>query len=293
MIETQGNESLGPIGVFDSGYGGLTILKEIRRHLPAYDYLYLGDNARAPYGPRSFEVIYEYTLQAVEALFARGCRLVILACNTASAEALRSIQQRDLPRLDASRRVLGVIRPTVEAVDDISRTREVIVMGTTATVKSESYVMELQKIAPFKIHSQACPMWVPLVENFEQDTDGADFFVQRDVLNALHAQPNTDTLILACTHYPLLLPKIQKYVPDHVKVVAQGEYVARSLVSYLQRHPEMNVRCSKNGQCHFLTTENATQFAQKAARFMETDTLHAERIALPYALAVELFHTEQ
>lgn len=290
MNNRQQTASAGPIGVFDSGYGGLTILKEIRRHLPAYDYLYLGDNARAPYGTRSFEVIYEYTLQAVEALFACGCRLVILACNTASAEALRTIQQRDLPRIDASRRVLGVIRPTVEAVDGMSRTREVIVLGTAATVKSESYVMELQKLAPFKIYSQACPMWVPLVENFQQDTAGATYFVKRDVERALRKQPLADTLVLACTHYPLLFEKIRRYVPAQVKVVAQGEYVARSLADYLLRHPEMEERCSRQGQCRFLTTENAEQFAQKAARFMEADALQAERIALPYAPALEMFH---
>lgn len=273
----------GPIGIFDSGYGGLTILKEIRRHLPAYDYLYLGDNARAPYGPRSFEVIYEYTLQAVEALFARGCRLVILACNTASAEALRTIQQRDLPRLDASRRVLGVIRPTVEAVDRLSRSREVIVLGTSATVGSRSYVMELEKLSRFEVYSQACPMWVPLVENFEQASVGADYFVGRDVQKALRAQPGADTIVLACTHYPLLIEKIRRYVPGGVKVIAQGEYVAQSLADYLQRHPEMEQRCSKNGACSYLTTENAEQFAYKAAQFMETDALQAERIVLPYS----------
>ena len=275
------NNPCGPIGVFDSGYGGLTILREIRRKLPQYDYLYLGDNARAPYGPRSFEVIYEYTLQAVEALFAQGCQLVILACNTASAEALRSIQQRNLPMIDPSRRVLGVIRPTVEAVDRLSRSRKVMVLGTAATIGSGSYVMELQKLGDFDVLSQACPMWVPLVENFEQDSAGADFFVGRDIAKALSQHEGADVLVLACTHYPLLLPIIRKHVPKAVKIVSQGEYVAESLTDYLRRHPEMEVRCTQGGTCHYLTTENAEKFSQNAAFFMGVEHLEAQRISLP------------
>lgn len=286
----QGLPDTGAIGVFDSGYGGLTILKEIRSLLPQYDYIYLGDNARAPYGPRSFEVIYEYTLQAVEALFAKGCRLVILACNTASAEALRTIQQRNLPELDPSRRVLGVIRPTVEAVDRISKTREVIVLGTSATVNSGSYMMELQKLSDFDIYAQPCPMWVPLVENFQQDTAGATYFVKRDIQKAFAQKRKADVLVLACTHYPLLLQKIQRYVPSGVTVIAQGEYVAQSLADYLMRHPEMEIRCSKGGACRYLTTENAEKFKQSAAAFMDDDQLTAERITLPSAEAIELYH---
>ena len=281
----------GPIGVFDSGYGGLTILREIRKRLPEYDYLYLGDNARAPYGPRSFDVIYRYTLEAVEALFARGCRLVILACNTASAEALRSIQQRNLPQLDPSRRVLGVIRPTVEAVERLSHSREVIVLGTSATIASHSYEMELQKCGDFRYFGMACPMWVPLVENFQHQTQGATFFVRRDVQKALAASPKADTIVLACTHYPLLLDKIRRYVPQGVQVVAQGEHVAESLADYLQRHPEMEQTCCKTGKCHFLTTENTQKFEQNAAFFMGVENLRAEHIALPSQEAIQMFHS--
>lgn len=271
----------GPIGVFDSGYGGLTILRQIRQLLPQYDYLYLGDNARAPYGSHSFEVIYEYTLQAVEALFQRGCHLVILACNTASAKALRSIQQKDLQRLDPNRRVLGVIRPTVETVCQLTQSGHVGVLATTGTINSRSYEMEIHKIdASITVTGQACPMWVPLVENFEYDSPGADYFVQKRIENILHLDPAIDTLILGCTHYPLLMEKILKYVPNGVRIVPQGEYVAASLQDYLRRHPEMTVRCTQGGTCHYLTTESTEKFRESATLFMHDPDLTVERIQL-------------
>ena len=222
------------IGVFDSGYGGLTILKEIRHRLPQYDYLYLGDNARNPYGSRSFELVYEFTLQAVKALFERGCHLVILACNTASAKALRSIQQNDLPGIDPSARVLGVIRPTIERLPEISLSGHVGVLATPGTVMSNSYALELQKLAPeMVITQQACPMWVPLVENNEFKSAGADYFIKKDVETLMEADPQIDTVVLGCTHYPLLLDKVRKYLPDNIKIICQGPIVAESLVDYL------------------------------------------------------------
>ena len=270
----------GPIGVFDSGYGGLTILRQIREQLPGYDFLYLGDNARAPYGPHSFDVVYRYTLQAVEALFARGCSLVILACNTASAKALRTIQQCDLPHIDASRRVLGVIRPTVEAVGNITHSRHVGVLATTGTINSDSYTLEIQKLFPdISVSGLACPMWVPLVENNEYDSPGADYFVKDRLERILQNDPKIDTLILACTHYPLLLKKIKQYVPGGVNVMAQGEYVAASLADYLQRHPEMEQRCRKGGSCQYLTTESCEKFRESAALFMQED-IDVEQIVL-------------
>ncbi len=263
------NAAQGPIGVFDSGYGGLTILKQIRTLLPEYDYLYLGDNARAPYGTHSFEVIYRYTLEAVEALFRQGCRLVILACNTASAKALRTIQQNDLPRLDAERRVLGVIRPTAEAIGALTETRHVGLLATSGTVNSGSYAMELAKLYPdVRLTGVACPMWVPLVENNEADSPGADYFVKKRIDEVLSLDPNIDTLILGCTHFPLLLDKIRQYVPQGMRLVVQGDYVAKSLADYLLRHPEMAARCSKNGTCRYLTTENPDKFAESATLFM-------------------------
>ena len=274
-------EAPGPIGVFDSGYGGLTILRQIQKFLPRYDYLYLGDNARAPYGAHSFEVIYSYTLQAVEALFARGCHLVILACNTASAKALRTIQQNDLARLDPQRRVLGVIRPTVETVCELTKTQHVGVLATTGTIHSHSYERELQKIDPnIVVTGLACPMWVPLVENFEYDSPGADYFVKARIDSILEKDPEIDTLILGCTHYPLLMEKIIKYVPSGVRLVPQGEYVAASLKDYLQRHPEMEQRCTRGGSCHYLTTENAEKFHESAALFMREPSLSVEKISL-------------
>ena len=259
-----------PIGVFDSGYGGLTVLKQLLVHLPQYDYLYLGDNARTPYGTRSFETVYQFTLESVRYLFNAGCPLVILACNTASAKALRSIQQQDLPLIDASRRVLGVIRPSVEQVGLLTKTGHVGVLGTTGTVTSDSYRIEIQKIFPHvQVFQQACPMWVPLVENGEYQGAGADFFVQRD-LQLLFAQSpqQIDTIILGCTHYPLLIEKIKSYLPTHVKLLSQGEIVAQSLADYLVRHSSMAQRCSAFGSRVFLTTDNAQTFNQHAAVFL-------------------------
>ena len=218
----------GPIGVFDSGYGGLTILNKIREALPEYDYIYLGDNARTPYGTRSFEIVYEFTLQAVNKLFEMGCHLVILACNTASAKALRSIQMNDLPGIDPERRVLGVIRPTVECIGDITQSRHIGVLATAGTIKSESYPLEIHKLFPdIQVSGIACPMWVPLVENNESQNEGADYFIRKYIDQLLSKDPEIDTMILGCTHYPILLPKIQKYTPKHIRIVAQGEYVAK------------------------------------------------------------------
>lgn len=269
-----------PIGVFDSGYGGLTILRQMRQILPQYDYLYLGDNARAPYGSHSFEVIYRYTLQAVEALFAQGCRLVILACNTASAKALRTIQQNDLARIDSTRRVLGVIRPTVEAIGSLTHSRHVGVLATAGTINSGSYTMEIRKLWPdIEVTGQACPMWVPLVENFEFDSPGADYFVKKRIEGILRLDPNIDTLILGCTHYPLLMNKILKYTPPGVRLVPQGEYVAASLRDYLTRHPEMECTLSRQGECRYLTTESAEKFNETAMLFMH-EKVSAENISL-------------
>lgn len=266
----QKENGTSPIGVFDSGYGGLTILKAIRSQLPEYDYLYLGDNARAPYGTRSFDVVYQFTLEAVKYLFAQGCKLVILACNTASAKALRSIQQRDLPVIDPTRRVLGVIRPTVEALGELSSTGNIGVMGTNGTVQSHSYEMEVAKLNPdFKVYSQACPMWVPLVENHEAESEGADYFVRKYVDGLLKKGPEIDTIVLACTHYPILYPKIRDAVPEHIKIVTQGEIVAQSLADYMKRHPEMECRCSKGGTCRYLTTEDPDKFTDLARIFLQ------------------------
>ncbi|MBO7470309.1 MAG: glutamate racemase [Bacteroidaceae bacterium] len=270
----------GPIGVFDSGYGGLTVLREIRRTLPQYDYLYLGDNARAPYGTRSFDVVYEFTLQAVRHLFERGCHLVILACNTASAKALRSIQQNDLPRLDPERRVLGVIRPTVEVVGEMSKSRHVGIMATEGTIRSHTYELELAKLCPdIKVTGEACPMWVPLVENEEYDSPGADYFVRQRIENLLRRDPLIDSVILGCTHYPLLLGKIRQFMPQGVRIIEQGSYVAESLQNYLARHPEMETRLTKGGSARFLTTEQAEAFRSKAAVFMG-HPIEAERVFL-------------
>lgn len=259
----------GAIGVFDSGYGGLTILREIRRQLPQYDYIYLGDNARAPYGTRSFEVVYRFTLEAVNFLFEQGCRLVILACNTASAKALRSIQQNDLPRIDASRRVLGVIRPTVEALGAMCASGVVGVMGTDGTIRSRSYDMEIEKLYPeFTTVSQSCPMWVPIVENHEAGGDGADYFVKKYVDALFGKDRRIDTLVLACTHYPILYDKIRRYVPFGVNVVTQGDIVASSLEDYLRRHPEMESRCTHGATCRYMTTENPEKFTDLASIFL-------------------------
>lgn len=269
-----------PIGVFDSGYGGLTILRQIRSLMPQYDYLYLGDNARAPYGERSFEVVYEFTRQAVRYLFRQGCPLVILACNTASAKALRTIQQVDLPRLDRERRVLGVIRPTVEVVGSLSRSRHVGVMATQGTIRSLTYELEIEKFYPdIRVTGEACPMWVPLVECGEYGSDGADYFVRERIEHLLSRDPLIDSVILGCTHYPLLLEKIRKYMPEGVNVIEQGGYVSESLKDYLGRHEEMDNRLSKGGNIRFLTTERAEQFREKAAIFMGEE-IAAERVQL-------------
>mgnify|MGYP000200538319 FL=1 len=260
----------GPIGVFDSGYGGLTILDKIREVLPEYDYIYLGDNARAPYGTRSFEVVYEFTRQAVNKLFDMGCHLVILACNTASAKALRSIQMNDLPGIDPARRVLGVIRPTVECVGEISKNQHIGVLATAGTIKSESYPLEIHKLFPeIQVSGTACPMWVSLVENNESQDEGADYFIRKYIDQLLSKDPQIDTVILGCTHFPILLPKIRQYIPDHISVIAQGEYVAESLKDYLKRHPEMDAKCTKNGNCQFYTTEAEEKFSESASTFLK------------------------
>ena len=260
----------GPIGVFDSGYGGLTILDKIREVLPEYDYIYLGDNARAPYGTRSFEVVYEFTRQAVNKLFDMGCHLVILACNTASAKALRSIQMNDLPGIDPARRVLGVIRPTVECVGEISKNQHIGVLATAGTIKSESYPLEIHKLFPeIQVSGTACPMWVSLVENNESQDEGADYFIRKYIDQLLSKDPQIDTVILGCTHFPILLPKIRQYIPDHISVIAQGEYVAESLKDYLKRHPEIDAKCTKNGNCQFYTTEAEEKFSESASTFLK------------------------
>lgn len=270
-----------PIGVFDSGYGGLTILRQMRALLPQYDYLYLGDNARAPYGSRSFEVVYEFTLQAVRYLFEQGCPLVILACNTASAKALRTIQQRDLPQMAPDRRVLGIIRPTAESLGELTLSRHVGVVATLGTIRSHTYELEIAKLYPdIQVTGEACPMWVPLVENFEFDSPGADYFVQKRIGNLLRHDPLIDTIILGCTHYPLLLDKILKYTPREVRVVSQGEYVANSLRTYLSCHPEMETRLSQGSVTRFLTTEEPSAFNESAAIFMGDTSIKAERVVL-------------
>lgn len=263
--------SYAPIGVFDSGYGGLTILKELEKSLPQFDFLYLGDNARTPYGTRSFDVVYKYTLEAVKYLFSRGCPLIIIACNTASAKALRNIQMLDLPTLAPDNRVLGVIRPSVEKVAEITKNGHVGVLGTVGTVVSESYPIELVKWSDGKVKStvqEACPMWVPLVENNEIDTDGADYFVRKNIQNILAKDNHLDTLILGCTHYPLLEDQIKKYVPSNINILKQGHIVSEKLVDYLKRHPEMETRLSREGKVEFCTTESAETFASKATLFM-------------------------
>ena len=259
-----------PIGVFDSGYGGLTILKQIRRMMPEYDYLYLGDNARAPYGPRSYEVVYEFTLQAVRHLFDAGCPLVILACNTASAKALRSIQQRDLPIMDdPSRRVLGVIRPTAEVIGTLTESRHVGLLATEGTVRSESYKLEINKLFPgISVTGVACPLWVPIIEAGEADSPGADYFVKKRIDQLMRLDPQIDAIILGCTHYPLLMPKIVKYVPQGVRLVPQGDYVASSLQNYFLRHTDIERECSKHGSVRYLTTEHPDRFQETAQYFL-------------------------
>lgn len=280
MFNMQFSKADGPIGVFDSGYGGLTVYDKIRERLPQYDYIYMGDNARSPYGPRSFEIVYEFTRQAVMRLFAEGCRLVILACNTASAKALRTIQQQDLPVWDNERRVLGVIRPTVELMDKMSNSKHIGVLGTAGTISSSSYTLEIEKMFPhISVVGEACPMWVPLVENAEFDSPGADYFVKKHIDHIMQTDPLIDTLILGCTHYPLLIKKIRKYVPAGVKLISQGEYVAESLADYLVRHPEMSSRLTTGGSRRFLTTESVEKFSDAASLFLGYN-VNAEKIEL-------------
>ncbi len=269
----------GPIGIFDSGYGGLTILHGIRQVLPEYDYLYLGDNARAPYGPRSFDVVYEFTRQAVLKLFEMGCHLVILGCNTASAKALRSIQQNDLPQWDGGRRVLGVIRPTAEVIGSLTKKRHIGILATEGTIKSRSYELEIHKLYPdIQVTGVACPFWVPLVEYHEADSPGADYFVKKRIDEVMRKDPEIDALVLGCTHYPLLMPKIVKYLPAGVRIVPQGEYVADSLSRYLQRHTDLDKRCSRGASVRYLTTENPDTFKLQAQTFLheEVEVEHIE-----------------
>ena len=270
----------GPIGIFDSGYGGLTVMKEIINKLPQYDYLYLGDNARSPYGPRSFNTVYEYTLQAVKWFFDKGCPLVVLACNTASAKALRSIQQNDLPTIGPHKRVLGVIRPTTEVIGNFSKTKHIGLLATAGTVASDSYKIETAKFFPeVKLFQQACPMWVPLVENDEHNNEGADYFIHKGIDQLLNQSSSIDTILLACTHYPLLMDKIKKFAPGGIKMISQGEIVANSLADYLDRHPEMGIRLSKNGDRHFYTTDSAADFDRQAAKFYQS-SVKSEQIHL-------------
>ena len=271
-----------PIGVFDSGYGGLTILKEFLNDLPDNDFIYLGDNARAPYGSRSFEVVYEYTLQAVKKLFEMDCHLVILACNTASAKALRNIQQNDLPTIDPERRVLGVIRPAVESIGNYTKNGHVGILGTVGTVLSNSYPIELEKWSDGKViqtSQEACPLWVPLVENNVINSIGTDYFVSKNISNLLSADHEIDSIILGCTHYPLLMPVIRKFVPENIKILEQGKLVSSKLVEYLKRHPEIDQKCSKSGKIKYYTTENIESFEKSATNFIGYP-IQAEKILL-------------
>lgn len=269
-----------PIGIFDSGYGGLTVLKEIKRLLPQYDFIYLGDNARTPYGTRSFQTVYEYTLQCVKWLFAQDCPLIILACNTASAKALRTIQQNDLPKLIDSKRVLGVIRPTAEIIGNYSASKQIGILGTKGTVQSESYLIEIEKFFPeVKVFQHACPMWVPLVENNEYDSEGADYFIKKDIDLLLNKSITIDTILLACTHYPLLLKKIKKYLPANVQVISQGPIVAESLEDYLSRHPEIDNKCSKNSNLQFFTTDSPVDFDKHSEIFFG-ENVHSMQVNL-------------
>ncbi len=274
-------ETMHPIGIFDSGYGGLTVMKEILRELPDYDYIYLGDNARTPYGTRSFERVYRYTTEAVRWLFDRGCHLVILACNTSSSKALRTIQQNDLPRIDPARRVLGVLRPVTEQAGSFTKTGHIGILGTVGTVESQSYPIEIRKFFPdITVTQEACPLWVPLVENGEHNSPGADYFIKKHIDNLLLKDPEIDALILGCTHYPLLINKIGRFLPPSVEVISQGTLVARSLVDYLKRHQEIEARCSKSGIYRYYTTDSAEIFDSRARIFMDA-TIRSDRVTLP------------
>lgn len=274
------SENPGPIGIFDSGYGGLTILHEIRQLLPQYDYMYLGDNARAPYGSRSFEVVYKFTRQAVLKLFEQGCHLVILGCNTASAKALRSIQHRVLPELYPDRRVLGIIRPTAESISELTTTRHIGILATEGTIRSRSYELEIEKQAPdVKVSGQACPLWAAIVEANEADSPGADYFVKKRIDQLMLQDPNIDAIVLGCTHYPLLMRSIVRNCPPGVRIVPQGAYVANSLKDYLARHPEMEAKCTKRGTCRYLTTESEERFKECAQIFLN-EKVDAENVTL-------------
>mgnify|MGYP000920060920 FL=1 len=274
------SENPGPIGVFDSGYGGLTILHEIRQLLPQYDYMYLGDNARAPYGSRSFEVVYKFTRQAVLKLFEQGCHLVILGCNTASAKALRSIQHRVLPELCPDRRVIGIIRPTAESISELTTTRHIGILATEGTIRSRSYELEIEKQAPdVKVSGQACPLWAAIVEANEADSPGADYFVKKRIDQLMLQDPNIDAIVLGCTHYPLLMRSIVRNCPPGVRIVPQGAYVANSLKDYLARHPEMEAKCTKRGTCRYLTTESEERFKECAQIFLN-EKVDAENVTL-------------
>jgi len=273
---------MGAIGVFDSGYGGLTVLKSIREKLPEYSYIYIGDNARTPYGTRSFDVVYSYTLQSVSKLFEMGCSLVILACNTASAKALRTIQQKDLPFIDPDRRVLGVIRPSVEKIGDMSKTKHIGILGTSGTINSNSYPIEIDKLYKedsLHVEQQACPMWVPIVENGVIDTEGSEYFLKRDVGEILSKDKQIDTLLLACTHYPLLINKLRDIVPSSVRLVEQGSIVAESLKDYLERHPEMDEKCTRDSSIEYFTTETVESFEKNASLFLGEE-IKASHISL-------------
>lgn len=273
--------SSGPIGVFDSGFGGLTILREMRKLLPQYDYMFLGDNARAPYGSHSFDVVYDYTRQCVEYLFSMGCPLVILACNTASAKALRTIQMNDLPSWNPDKRVLGIIRPTAEHVSEYTRTGHVGLFATTGTVTSQSYPIELSKINHgIVVSSVACPMWVPLVENGEYDNEGADYFVRKKVEELILMDNKIDSVILGCTHYPILIEKIRKYLPQSVQIISQGEIVAQSLQDYLSRHTDLDAFLTKNGNCEFITTESEEKFRHAAQVFLNNSEITARKVVI-------------
>jgi glutamate racemase len=278
-VEKTDPDRSGAVGIFDSGYGGLTVLSGIKSVLPEYDYIYLGDNARAPYGNRSFERVYEFTLEAVKWFFKQGCHLVILACNTASAKALRTIQQVNLPQIDPDKRVLGVIRPTAEQIGLASKSGHIGVMGTEGTIQSKSYQIEISKLHPhITVIGEACPMWVPLVENREYDKPGADYFIKQHVDNLLTRDPQIDTIILGCTHYPLLMEKIRRYLPENISIISQGEVVAYSLKDYLRRHPEIDEKCTKGGTTRYFTTDSPDKFTHQASIFLE------EQIVAEYAM---------
>ena len=274
------NLTPGPIGVFDSGYGGLTILSEISELLPQYDYVYLGDNARSPYGNRSYELVYEFTLQAVKWFFSQGCHLVIIACNTASAKALRNLQQTYLPTVDPTKRVLGVIRPTTESISNLTKSNHIAVLGTEGTIQSKSYEIEIKRLHPhIKVITEACPMWVPLVENREHDKAGANYFVKQHLDKLIDKDPKIDAIILGCTHYPLLIKKIYQYCPDSICLVSQGKYVAHSLKEYLQRHQNLDLLCSKSEKRRYCTTDSTSKFEDLGSMFLNK-SIKAEKVNL-------------